>query len=210
MSEMQDRSSADGKQEKRLTVDWERKLGIRTGGGGSHEADGENFPYEPTPYSVLERLAKSGYLTKDNLLVDYGCGKGRASFLLSFLTHCRVTGIDHNEDLIRKANENRLSSGMKGITFLHADARQYEVAGADSFFFFNPFSELVLKKVIDRILWSWYEDPRKMRLFFYYPTDEAVALLMMTDELMFADEIDCGDLFDSADKRERILIFETV
>ena len=193
--------------EERLKVDWEKKLRIRTGGGSSHAADGENFPYEPTPYSVLERLAKSGYLKKDHTLIDYGCGKGRASFLLSYLTRCRVIGIDYNEDLIRKAEENRMASGMTEITFIHGRAEQYELTNEDSFFFFNPFSEQVLQKVIDQILWSWYEAPRKMQLFFYYPTDEDVALLMTTDELMFQDEIDCSDLFDGNDKRERILIF---
>ena len=190
-------------------MDWEKKLRIKTGGGSNHEADGENFPYEPTPYSVLERLAKSGYLTKDNILIDYGCGKGRASFLLSHMTHCRVIGIDYNEDLIRKAVENRISSGMSGITFLQVKAEQYEITDADSFFFFNPFSDRVLRKVMDRILWSWYENPRKMRLFFYYPTDEDVALLMTEEQLVFMDEIDCSDLFDGNNIRERILIFET-
>ena len=191
-------------------MDWERKLRIKTDGGSNHAADGENFPYEPTPYAVLERLAKSGYLKRNNILIDNGCGKGRASFLLAHLTQCRVIGIDYNEDLIRKANENRISSGMTEITFVQGKAEQYEICDADSFFFFNPFSEQVLGKVIDRILWSWYEKPRKMQLFFYYPKDEDVALLMMTEELMFADEIDCSDLFDGHDKRERILIFETV
>ena len=63
-------------------MDWERKLKIRTDSGINHEAYGENYPYEPTPYSVLERLAKSGYLTKESNLIDYGCGKGRASFAI--------------------------------------------------------------------------------------------------------------------------------
>ena len=191
-------------------MDWERKLKIRTDGGSNHEADGENYPYEPTPYSVLERLAKSGYLSKESKLIDYGCGKGRASFLLSHLIHCRVIGIDYNEDLIRKANENRISSGMTEIAFLQGKAEQYEVTDEDSFFFFNPFSEQILKKVLDQILWSWYENPRKMRLFFYYPKDEDVALFMTTEELMILDEIDCSDLFEDANKRERILVFETV
>ena len=48
-----------------------------------------------------------------------------------------------------------------------------------------------------------------MRLMFYYPKDEDVAILMTTDELMFADEIDCSDLFGGGNTRERILIFET-
>ena len=189
---------------------WEKKLGIKTAGGANHEADGENFPYEPTPYSVLVRLAKSGLITKNTILVDYGCGKGRAAFLLSYLTHCRVIGIDYNEDLIRNANDNLKASGMKGICFLHEKAEAYEVEEADSFFFFNPFSEEILKRVTDQILWSWYENPRKMRLMFYYPMDEYVALLMTLDELVFADEIDCSDLFDGDSRRERILVFETV
>ena len=49
-----------------------------------------------------------------------------------------------------------------------------------------------------------------MRLFFYCPKDEDVALLMMAEELMFLDESACRDLSDGTDKRERILVFETV
>ena len=187
---------------------WERKLNIRTSGGSNHTADGENYPYEPTPYSVLVRLAESGYITRENKLVDYGCGKGRVSIFLASRVRCLAIGIDYNEDLIRTAQENLIRSRAKGITFLHAAAEQYELTDEDSFFFFNPFSEVVLKRVIDQILWSWYENPRKMQLFFYYPTDEDVALLTGTEELMFADEIDCSDLFDGDQKRERILVFE--
>ena len=188
---------------------WERRLNIRTSGGSNHTADGENFPYEPTPYAVLVRLAESGYLTRNNKLADYGCGKGRVSVFLASKIRCRVTGIDYNKDLIRAAEENLIRSRVKGITFVHAAAEQYEVTDEDSFFFFNPFSEVILKRVIGQILWSWYENPRKLQLFFYYPTDEDVALLMGTQELMFADEIDCSDLFDGDQKRERILVFET-
>lgn len=188
---------------------WERKLNIRTSGGNDHSADGENFPYEPTPYSVLMRLAESGYLTGNNKLVDYGCGKGRASVFLAGRIHCQVIGIDYNEDLIRQAEENRMRSRVKGITFLHTAAEQYKLTDEDSFFFFNPFSEVILKRVIDRIVWSWYENPRKMQLFFYYPTDEDAAVLTGTQELMFSDEIDCSDLFEGDQKRERILVFET-
>ena len=187
---------------------WERKLNIRTGGGSNHAADGENFPYEPTPYSVLARLAESGFLTRENKLVDYGCGKGRVSIFLAERVRCPVIGIDYNEDLIRAAQENLTRSRAKGVTFVHAAAEAYELTDEDSFFFFNPFSEVILKRVIDQILWSWYENPRKMQLFFYYPTDEDVALLTGTEELMFADEIDCSDLFDGEQKRERILVFE--
>lgn len=189
---------------------WEKKLNIKTMGGANHEADGENFPYEPTPYSVLVRLAQSGLLSEKNTLVDYGCGKGRAAFLLSHLTYCKVIGIDYNKKLIEAASKNRTASKMREITFIHGKAEEYEIENADTFFFFNPFSEVILKKVIDQILWSWYENPRQMKLMFYYPTEEAVAMLMTTDELLFTDEIDCSDLFGGDNPRERILIFETL
>ena len=74
--------------------------------------------------------------------------------------------------------------------------------------FFNPFSLEILQKVIHRILESYYEKPREIKLLFYYPSDEYVSFLMTQDELMFSDEIDCRDLFDGNDSREKILVFD--
>ena len=59
-----------------------------------------------------------------------------------------------------------------------------------------------------RIIESYYENPREMLLFFYYPSHEFMCYLMTVDELEFYDEIDCGDLFEGNDLRERIMIFE--
>ena len=78
------------------------------------------------------------------------------------------------------------------------------------FYFFNPFSLEILKAVMGQILDSYYQDPRKMYFFFYYPQDEYLSYLMMTDALTFLDEIDCSDLFEEKSQRERIMIFETV
>ena len=64
--------------------------------------------------------------------------------------------------------------------------------------------------MLGRIMDSYYDEPREMLLFFYYPSDEYVGYLMTADELMFVDEIDCRDLFSGSDERERILIFEVV
>ena len=58
-----------------------------------------------------------------------------------------------------------------------------------------------------RILESYYDHPRDIFLFFYYPADDYVAYLMTVDALDFYDEIGCGDLFPG-DPRERILIFQ--
>ena len=38
--------------------------------------------------------------------------------------------------------------------------------------------------------------------------EEYISYLMTVDELEFYDEIDCGDLFESEDAREQIMIFK--
>lgn len=190
---------------------WDRLLQIRTSGRDDSHADQYRYPYEPTPYCVLERLADSGYLRKGNTLLDYGCGKGRVEFFLSWQTRCRSIGIEYDERIYEKAVENQKRAAAAGrVTFELVNAEQFQVPEeVDRVYFFNPFSLEILQKVISRIIDSYYAAPREILLFFYYPSDEYISFLMTVDELTFSDEIDCGDLFQGKDPRERIIIFET-
>ena len=54
--------------------EWDKLLKIHTTGTDNTDADQYRYPYEPTPYSVLERLGNSGWIRKENTLLDYGCG----------------------------------------------------------------------------------------------------------------------------------------
>ncbi|SKB82083.1 Predicted RNA methylase [Lachnospiraceae bacterium] len=192
-------------------IQWDKLLGIKTTGRDDSNADQYRFPYEPTPYSVLERLANSGYIRKKNQLIDYGCGKGRVGLFLSYQTRCRSIGVEYDERIYKDAAAN----GEKGVSgsrtvFLMENAENYKVPPeADRMFFFNPFSVEILRHVIARIIESYYEENREIMLFFYYPSDEYVSYLMTVDELEFMDEISCADLFDGNDPRERIMIFKT-
>ena len=76
---------------------WDKLLKIKTTGRDDSHADRYRYPYEPTPYPVLERLANSGYIGKKHTLLDYGTGKGRVCFYLSFQTGCRSIGIECDE-----------------------------------------------------------------------------------------------------------------
>lgn len=189
---------------------WDKLLQIRTTGRDDSHADQYRYPYEPTPYPVLERLANSGYIRKGNTLLDYGCGKGRVDFFLSWQTRCRSIGIEYNERIYEKAVENQNISSTSGrVTFQAVDAGEFPVPeSVDRIYFFNPFSLEILQKVISRIRDSYYEAPREILLFFYYPSDEYISFLMTVNELTFYDEIDCGDLYDGKDRRERIVIFK--
>ncbi len=190
--------------------EWDKLLNIKTTGRDATDADTYRYPYEPTPYSVLERLASEGLIDKNNTLLDYGCGKGRVSIFLSYQTKCHCIGIEYNQRIYNRAVTNRDNfSKSDRVMFICEDAKEYIVPlEVDRIFFFNPFSVEILHGVLNRITDSYYESPRHIQLFFYYPSDEYIACLMQETQLDFVDEIDCSDLFDSNDDRERIMIFE--
>ena len=48
---------------------WDKLLHIRTMGRDDSHSDQHRFPYEPTPYCVLERLANAGYIRKGNTVI---------------------------------------------------------------------------------------------------------------------------------------------
>lgn len=129
---------------------WDKLLNIRTMGRDDTHADQYRYPYEPTPYSVLERLANAGYIRKGNILLDYGCGKGRVDFFLSYQTRCKSIGIEYDERIYEKAAENKkyaVSSGRVEIEL--ANAEEFAVSEtADRMYFFNPFSVEILRKVM--------------------------------------------------------------
>lgn len=60
---------------------WDRLLKIKTTGRDDSHSDQYRYPYEPTQYCVLERLAHSGLIGKKNVLLDYGTGKGASVFI---------------------------------------------------------------------------------------------------------------------------------
>ena len=189
---------------------WDKLLKIHTMGRDDSNADQYHYPYEPTPYSVLERLANTGIIRKNNTLLDYGCGKGRVDFFLSYQTRCKSVGVEYDERIYNKAVENKESAISTGrVSFKAENAEYFDVPKeVDRIYFFNTFSLEILQKVMHKILESYYENPREMKLLFYYPSDEYISYLMTVNELMFADEIDCRDLFQKNDSREKIVIFE--
>lgn len=188
---------------------WDKLLKIKTTGRDDSNSDQYRYPYEPTPYGVLERLANSGYIGKKDIVLDYGCGKGRVDFFLSYQTKARTIGIEYDERIYQSAIENQKNAVSKGKTeFVLERAENYEVPElVNRCYFFNPFSVELLRKVMARIIKSYYENPREIFLMFYYLSEEYISYLLTVDELEFYDEIDCGDLFEKKDSREQIMVF---
>lgn len=187
---------------------WDKLLQIETSGRDDTNSDEYRYPYEPTPYCVLERLADSELFGQADTVLDYGCGKGRVDFFLSYRTKAKTIGIEYDEHIYSSTLSNQ-KRALSGAEFVLTRAEEYKVPVAvNRCYFFNPFSVEILHKVMARILESYYENPREIFLFFYYPSDDYIAYLMTVDELEFYDEISCEDLFDGKDTRERIMIFQ--
>ena len=188
---------------------WDKLLQIKTTGRDDSNSDQYRYPYEPTPYCVLERLANSGLIRKKDVILDYGCGKGRVDFFLSYQTKAKTIGIEYDERIYQGAlnNQKNAVSGAR-TEYVLARAEEYEVSSeVNRYYFFNPFSVELLRKVMARIIESYYEKPREVFLFFYYPSEEYISYLMTVGKLEFYDEIDCSDLFEGNNLRERIMIF---
>ena len=188
---------------------WDKLLKIKTSGRDDSNSDQYRYPYEPTPYCVLERLANSGFVRKRDVVLDYGCGKGRVDFFLAYQSKADTIGIEYDERIYNSALENQKTAVSKAKTeFVLARAEENEVpTKVNRCYFFNPFSVELLQKVMARIIESYYEKPREMFLFFYYPSEEYISYLMTVDELEFYDEIPCEDLFEGNNTRERIMVF---
>lgn len=189
---------------------WDKLLKIKTSGRDDTKSDCFRYPYEPTPYAVLERLANSGLIRKQDVVLDYGCGKGRVDFFLAYQTRAHCIGVEYDERIIAVARENKNTAvSVNRVEILLGNAETFPVPEqVNRCYFFNPFSVEILQTAMNRVLDSYYENPREMLLFFYFPSPEYIAYLMTMDELDFYDEIDCSDLFEENLDREKIMIFQ--
>ena len=90
-----------------LEMELDKILKIKTSGRDDSNSNYINFPYEATPYSVLQSLSNSGHIRKNDTIIDYGCGKGRVSFYLAYSNKCNMIGVEYDERLYNSALENK-------------------------------------------------------------------------------------------------------
>ncbi len=140
----------------------------------------QNHHYQGASYFILFSIFnKLPAETKNFPLIDYGCGKGRALFVAEQCGFSHLIGVDIAKELIDYANENeaiyKKKNQQSSIDFLFEDATQYKIPNnSQVFYFFNPFGEDIMQKVICNIKESIKLNPRKVYCIYLNPQYKAV------------------------------------
>lgn len=167
--------------------------------------------YEATPYSALDRLFKSYRFRKTDNVVDFGCGRGRVAFYIHNKFHVPVTGIEVNDVTYDEALDNKWRYRQKArhikapIKFKYGLAEQYKIKPTDNkFYFFNPFSVKIFRKVVNNILKSVEKEERPVDIILYYPMPEYKEFLKEETPFRLINKITVPD---TTDEKEKFLIY---
>ncbi len=171
--------SYEGKYEKQLGINTHSIVNLNklTLAGENSQ---QNHHYQGASYYILFSIFEKLPIETKNLpLIDYGCGKGRALFVAEQCGFTNLIGVDIAKELINDANANKAvyvrKNSQSKIDFLFEDATKYLIPdNAQVFYFFNPFGEEVLQKVIDNIKESVKQHPRKVYCIYLNPKYKAV------------------------------------
>lgn len=191
----------DRKQDKLLGI---KTVGIR------EWTDNNKFQYnryEATPYKALNILFENYKFRDTDKVVDFGCGRGRVAFYLHNRFHIPVTGVEGNYITYEEALENEAIYRLRAkhiiapIKFKYGFAQNYKIDKRDNcFYFFNPFSVQIFRKVVHNILRSVEKDRRTVDLILYYPIHVYIDFLETSTPFTIVNEIKVPGGSDIKDK----------
>jgi hypothetical protein len=165
------------KAEEALINVYYHRSGLRTAGRDLQLYPTQNHlnGYSPTRWRVLRELFRNCDICSDDVLLEYGSGKGRAViWAAAHFPLRRIIGVELNEQLHKEAAANLARwNGLllcDDILFSCEDATEFEVPDDVSILYlFNPFTGDAFKKVIARIQESLAREPRSLIVIYCHP-----------------------------------------
>jgi len=109
------------------------------------------------------------------VFIDYGCGKGRALLLATDHPFKKIIGIEFAREFCVLAEQNieiflKQTGRPNNTEIMWTDAETYSLPDEDTvIFFYNPFAEEVMVKVLNKIEESLNKCPRKIFVIYAYP-----------------------------------------
>ena len=183
------------------------RLGIRTGkkvrGSELGYRGTTCVGYSPTRYRNIFKIINSINTPTDrDILLDYGCGKGRVLIVASKHPFQRVIGVELNPKLCAIARQNIQRAHKKlvckDIQVVNTDAALYSPpADVTHFFFYNPFGSDILSNVLENMRVSLDNNPRDILIITMFPNGNHQSLLDDCRWLQKLEEYPVYPLFHS-------------
>ncbi|MFZ5891862.1 MAG: class I SAM-dependent methyltransferase [Myxococcota bacterium] len=164
---------------------FDRKYGTDTGGIiddmsqlGVDSVHGQNaFGYEGIQLPVFRRILADLHVTpNDYVFIDFGSGKGRAVMMAAEQHFAAVHGVEFSPVLHEIARRNcaqfrRRNPGSSPISLYCQDAAEFQIPDGNLVcFFYNPFNEQVMRKVLDNIAVALEKSPRELLIAYRNPS----------------------------------------
>lgn len=114
-------------------------------------------PYIPSPATDIDRILDAVPLAPEHCtLIDLGCGMGRVVLHAAKRPYRQIVGVEVSPALLDIAKKNLAAYNgplaCRNIVLVCADAAQYTFPAGDIVvYMFNPFTDAILKPVLDRL-----------------------------------------------------------
>jgi predicted RNA methylase len=168
---------------RRAQKEFDRRYGVDTAGIialSTLDIEDENWQYgigyEPTdPEHFTALVSELSIRFEEFTFIDLGSGKGRALLLASEFPFRRILGVEISSQLHEIAEKNiraYRNDSMKctAVQSICSDATKFRIPDEPTvFYFFNPFQEPIMARVISNIEESLRTNPRVIYTLYKAP-----------------------------------------
>jgi SAM-dependent methyltransferase len=146
---------------------WLKDLGL---------ASPDRNSYGHSPRNVLKRILPESEVGPDDVFIDFGSGMGTVVFEAARYPFKRVIGVEIAPQLTRIARQViAAQSGRlrcQEVDLVTADATDYEIPDDVTVaYFYDPFEGATFERVIQRLIASVDDNPRRVRLVYLVPKE---------------------------------------
>jgi hypothetical protein len=142
----------------------------------------DSVEYDPTPRrGFLHMLRQVPIHYRDFVFIDMGCGKGKVLLLATELGFKQVIGVELSTELLGAAADNlrvyfKKTGRDNRCQLVCMDAGDYQTMPCEPtvFYFYNPFGEKVMRRVLRNIEISPAAAPREAYLVYLTPEQRGV------------------------------------
>lgn len=153
-------------------VDTAERIHLDTLGLGAKD----RISYTPSGWLTLRRALPRRAVDANDVLIDYGSGKGRVLVQAARYPIKQVIGLEISPELNALASQNVESNrhrlACQDVVLVTADVLEYEPPDDITIaYLYNPFRGEIFAAAITRLIESHDRNPRRVRLIYVNPTE---------------------------------------